>query len=124
MLDHIPALLQDQAGKEKLLCATTAFFDYVRENECVFRVLFSESVNSGFSSHLVELVCSQYYSRVESEDALSTQYLRLYMANGNVGMLREWLASGFRISSRKLAEMIFFFPERSPTEPYWIPRPF
>ena len=34
------------------------------------------------------------------------------MANGTVGMLREWVSSGFPVSSREIAEMMYFFSVR------------
>lgn len=84
----------------------TAFLDDVKKNERVFRVLFDESVNSGFFHRLADLLCSQHMGGVKSSDTLSAHYLRLYIANGIAGMLREWIASGFPLSSRKIAEMM------------------
>ncbi len=114
VLDRIPASppILDHQGEEQLLRSTTAFFDYVKENAGVFRILFSESVNAGFSSRLVDLLCSQHITGIENENALSTRYLRLYIANGTVGMLREWLAAGFPVGSREIAEMMYFLSRK------------
>ena len=49
---------------------------------------------------------------VDGVDELSMHYLRLYTANGTIGMLREWLASGFPVSSRKIAEMMYFLSRK------------
>ncbi len=106
-----PAIL-DRHGEESLLRATTAFFDYVKENERAFRVLFSESVNAEFSSRMVDLLCSQLITGIESEDELSSRYLRLYIANGTVGMLREWIASGFSVSSQEIAKMMYLLSRK------------
>ena len=108
----VPPTVLDQRGEEQLLQATTAVFDYVKENERVFRILFSESVNSGFSSHLVDLLCSQYIPSVESADEPILSFVQRYIANGTVGMLREWVASGFPIRSREIAELMYFLSRK------------
>ncbi len=33
--------------------------------------------------------------------------IRVYIASGTVGMLREWITTGFPVSSRKIAEMMY-----------------
>ena len=43
---------------------------------------------------------------------LASYYMHLYIANGTVGMLREWVNSGFPVSSRKIAEMMCAFSMR------------
>lgn len=106
-----PAVPQDLQGEESLFRITGAFFDYVRENERVFRILFSESVNAGFSERMVELLCAQMIS-VKAEDELSTRFLRLYIANGTVGMLREWIDTGFPVSSREIAKKMYYFSRK------------
>ena len=106
-----PSIL-DPKGEEQLLRATTAFFDYVKENERVFRVLFSESVNYDFSSRLVDLLCSQHIPGTGNVAKPSSKFIQRYIANGTVGMLREWVASSFPISSRQIAELMYFLSRR------------
>ena len=114
VLDRIPASppVLDQRGEETLLQATTDFFDYVKENERVFRVLFSKSANDDFSSRLEDLLCSQHIPSIDNVDVLSSRFMQRYVANGTVGMLREWLASDFPVSSREIAEMMYFFSRK------------
>jgi AcrR family transcriptional regulator len=114
VLDRIPAppVPQNRQGEESLLRATTAFFDYVKENEKVFHILFSESGNAGFSSRMVDVLCAQHIPGIENEDELSSGFIRRYIANGTVGMLREWIDTGFPISSREIAEMMYFFSRK------------
>ena len=114
VLDRIPfpAAPQDRQGEENLLRTTEAFFDYVRENERVFRILFSESLNDGFSARIVGLLCAQMISGVEGTDEVSVHFLQLYIANGTVGLLREWIDAGFPVSSRKIAEMMYSFSRK------------
>ncbi len=114
VLNRIPAppYPRNRNGEESILLMTTAFFDYVRENERVFRILFSKSENAEFSSQMVDLLCSQLIVGVENEDELSARFLRLYIANGTVGMLREWIDEGFPISSREIAKKMYYYSRK------------
>lgn len=115
ILEQIPSLPLplDQQEEEGLLRVTTAFFDFVRENEKVFRILFSESVNADFSSKMVDLLCLKQMSGVVYRDEQSSRYLKLFIANGAVGMLREWITSGFPVSSREIAEMMYYYSRKT-----------
>ena len=42
----------------------------------------------------------------------SSRFIRIYIANGTVGMMREWVNTGFRISSQDLAEMMYFLSKK------------
>jgi AcrR family transcriptional regulator len=114
VLDRIPALppILDPQGEEQLLQATTAFFDYVKDNKRIFRVLFNKSENYDFSSRLLELLCSQYIRGMENRDSVSSRFVQHYIANGTVGMLREWVVSGFPIESREIAQMMYFLSRK------------
>ena len=114
VLDRIPAppYPQNRHWEESLLPITTAYFDYVKENEKVFRVLFSKAANADFSSRMVDLLCSQLIVGIENEDELSARFLQLYIANGTVGMLREWVDAGFPISSREIAKKMYSYSRK------------
>ena len=114
VLDRIPApaLPLDRQGEESLLRTTEAFFDYVRENERVFRILFSELVNAGFSARMVNLLCTQHIPSIENEDELSSALIRHYIANGTVDMLREWIDKGFPVSSREIAKKMYYLSRK------------
>ena len=57
-LDQIPLppTVLDQKSEKQLLAATTALFEYIKENKRAFRVFFSGSLENGFSSRLVDLL--------------------------------------------------------------------
>ena len=103
----LPPHVLDQKSEKQLLASTTGFFDYVKENKRTFRVLFSEAVESGFSTRLVARLCSRYITFIENDDEKTADYIRLYIASGTVGMLREWVLSDFNLSSRQIAEMMY-----------------
>ena len=107
-LDLVPLPTQDlgRQSEEELFAETTAFFDYVKRNERAFRVLFGESTSSDFAARLIGLLCSKYADSREGDGAAS-YYAHLYMANGTVGMLRDWVNTGFPVSSREVAEIMY-----------------
>lgn len=111
LLDRIPmpSQLFDQQNQEQLLTATTAYFDDVKENKKVYRILFGESAGNSFAPKLVEFLCSGDIPIGGSTDDLTDRFIRLYIANGTVGMLREWVEKDFPISSREIAEKMYFF---------------
>ena len=83
-LDRIPSppRIIDQRNQKALLAATSEFFDFIKENG--------------------------YVPVGNSADELTSGFIRTYIANGTVGMMREWVNTDFRISSQDLAEMMYF----------------
>ena len=113
-LDRIPmpAPITDPTDQDKIIEASAAFFDYVKENEKAFRILFNSSADSSFSSRMVEFLCSGSIPVYADADETTARFIRLYIANGTVGMMREWINAGFPVSSRRIAEMMFFFSRK------------
>lgn len=110
-LDRVPVPSQNlgEFDEDELLAETTGFFDYVKQNEGAFRVLLGESTSSDFANRLIGLLCTKYSEADENGGEAASYYAHLYIANGTVGMLREWVNSGFPISSREIAEMMYRF---------------
>lgn len=113
-LDQIPTPpeIMNEQSQKPLLEATTAFFDNIRENKNTVRVLFSESADNAFSTRLVEHLCAGYIPIDGDADEASTLYKQVYIANGTVGMLREWVNTGFPLSSQRIAEMMYFLSRK------------
>jgi AcrR family transcriptional regulator len=108
-LDRIPSppkMLDDQ-NRDKLLSSATDFFEYVKEHERAFRILFRESSGNSFFSRMVEFLCSGYVPVHSEKDEASARFISLYIAYGSVGLMREWVEAGFPFSSREMAKMIF-----------------
>ena len=117
-LDRIPLPSQppNRQSQELLLDETSTFFDFVKQNERAFRIFFGEPTSSGFAARLIKLLSSKYSAPVENGDEATSHYARLYVANGTVGMLREWVNAGFPVSSREIAEMMYLFSVRVSSE--------
>ena len=107
-----PSQIPDIDSQEQLLIETTAFFDLVKQNEKAFRILFSDSAGNSFTTRIVEVLCNGYMPLMPSIDEQSAHYIRIYIANGTVGMLREWVMTGCQISSRAIAEKMYFLSRK------------
>ena len=109
VFDQIPVPSPGQDAAQ-LLEETTAFFDFVKKKENIFRILFSEKAGNTFMTRLVQRLGSDYIlvETNEEKDEITVQFIRHYIANGTVGMLREWVNAGFPVSSRKIAEMMYY----------------
>ena len=108
LLNRIPfPQLPVEKDQEKLLEMNAAFFDFVKENDKAFRILFNDANGSSFSARMVDFLCSGYLPVSESYNETDARFTRLYIANGCIGMLREWINDDFPISSQKIAAMMF-----------------
>ena len=67
---------------------------------------------SSFSARLVEFLCDGYVPVGDETDELSSHFIQVYIANGTVGMMREWVRTDFGISSQDLAEMMYFLSKK------------
>ena len=113
-LDRIPfpPQTQDSQDKELILDEAAAFFDFVMQNARAFKIFFDESTSSSFTEKLIARFCSAY-SLPDADGAdMDSRYALLYVANGTVGMLREWINTDFPVSSRKIAEMMYNYSVR------------
>lgn len=117
LLDRIPIPppMTDPADQDKIIEASTAFFEFVKENKKACRILFGGSADSGFSARLVEFLCSgslPVSTDDDDDDEAKSRFISLYIANGTVGMMREWIRGDFRISSRQIAELMYFLSRK------------
>ena len=108
-LDRIPAPseIPDQKDHSALLDATSDFFDFIKDNRKMACVLFNEPYGSSFTTRLVEHLMNGYIPVNEDSVELTARFTQLYIANGTVGMMREWINADFPVSSRKIAEMMY-----------------
>ena len=108
-LDRIPLPPQhlDQQNQKALLAAATDFFDFIKENKETFQILFKDSSGNSFNTRLVEFLCDGYVPVGSYTDELSSRFTSIYIANGAVGMMREWVNADFPVSSQTIAEMMY-----------------
>ena len=113
-LDRIPlhSQVMDQLNEKTLLDATAEYFDYVKKNTKTVQILFNSSSGSNFAAQMVNHLCNGYIPVGEDPDDLTSRFTQLYIANGTVGMLREWVNEDFPLNSREIAEMMYNLSRR------------
>ena len=121
-LNRIPSPLEslDQQNQKSLLVATTEFFEDVTENKKTLQILFTGSSGNLFYTQMVDHLCNGYIPVAENADELTADFTRLYIANGTVGMLREWINKDFPLSSQTIAEMMYTLSKRLSQYPYEV----
>ncbi len=83
-----------------------SFFEYVRQNERVFRVLLIQSDNGGFNQKLISGVMEKYHQSTWTAESLLSRYCYMYCVNGVIGLTKEWISGGFAVSTRKFSELV------------------
>ena len=113
-LDMIPSPPQilDLQNEKNLLAATSDYFDFIKKNKKTVRILFHSSSGSDFAAQMVDRLCHGYIPVGENPDELTARFTQLYIANGTVGMLREWVNEDFPLSSQEIAEMMYTLSRR------------
>lgn len=113
-MDRIPTPpdILDKQSQATLLAVTAEFFDSIKDNKETIRTLFNGSSGSSFTAHLVDHLCKGYIPVDENTDELTARFKRLYIANGTVGMLREWVNEDTPVSSEKLADLMYYLSRR------------
>ena len=114
VLDRIPTPPQvlDQQNQQTLLATTADFFDYIKENKKTIQILFNESSGSNFAVRLVDHLRNGYVPVNDNSDELTAHFTQLYIANGTVGMMREWVNADYPVSSEEIAEMMYTLSRR------------
>lgn len=108
----VPPEVLDPNNQKKLLSTTAAFFDAVKERRRSIRILFSQTAGNDFTARLVMFLCNGYIPFVKGDDKMSDHFKRLFVANGTVGMMREWISTDCPIDSQQLAEMMYSFSRK------------
>ena len=61
---------------------------------------------------MVDFLCDGYVIAEKESDDLNSGFIRSYIANGTVGMLRKWILADFPIDSHQSAEMMYFLSRK------------
>lgn len=106
VLEQLPASPDIPASQNQFLPALEEFFDYVRGNERLFRLLLVQRDSSSFNRRLVNAVMEHYRLPFQGEDGLWNRYAYVYCVNGVIGIIREWINGGFPISTHDFARIV------------------
>lgn len=84
------------------------FLDYIKTNDVAFQILLCQSENSSFQELLVETAAGYVKLNVpELSDANNEKYIYVFLMQGCLHLLKEWINSGFDIPTKEIAELIF-----------------
>ena len=104
---HFPdfSALPDSTSKEEAVHKMADFFDYVKQNGRMFRILFRISDNeNSFTRHLVQAVCDAYRQNEQYTARSHDEYEFIFCVSGVIGAIQLWLENGYPLSSREIAE--------------------
>ena len=90
---------------DRFLSTLEEFFNYVCENERLFRVLIVQRDSSSFNHRLVNSVMERYRNASDTGDKLLDRYAYVYCVSGVIGIMKEWINGHFPISTRDFAQI-------------------
>ena len=61
----------------------------------------------GIKQIMIEHLFDGFIPVDKGTDELTVRFTQLYIANGTVGMMREWINADFPIDSARIAEMMY-----------------
>lgn len=106
VLGQLPVPSGVPASQDQFLPALEGFFDYVRGNERLFRLLVVQRDSSSFNRRLVNTVMENYRLPFQGEAGVWNRYAYVYCVNGVIGIIREWIDGGFPISTHDFARIV------------------
>lgn len=108
VLEHVTEYADEfnDYSEKKMLEVFEEFFDYVSGNARMFRVLMLRHDDSSFHRRMLESIMEKYKMSLEYNEDLPMKYTYVYSVSGVIGIMGEWIDSGFSISSQKLAKMV------------------
>ncbi len=110
--------LTDMANVENdsvFIKQNTDFFDFIKKNSRVFKILLIDSESSGFYRKFIGKVLEKYDYIERSGEDQSDRYRRVFIANGAVGMMCQWIEDDFSISSSEFIRLMLDVAKRRNT---------
>ena len=109
VLEHVTVYSENfnDYSDEKMLEVFEEFFDYVKKNAKIFRVLVVQNENSNFNRRMLDTIMEKYKMSLEYNEELPAKYTYIYSVSGVIGITGEWISSDFAISSKQLAKMVW-----------------
>ena len=101
------------AGHRPFIETFQPFMQYIKDNGDSFRILLSSSVDSSFGEQIMRAVMDKYDEFAVLDDKEEMRFRFIFAVNGCVGVVREWINSGFRWSVEKVSHTIIELAFRS-----------
>lgn len=112
LLDEINANLAgfDVNDKDGTFRILEKIFCSIQENGDFCRLLLSEKGDVSFQKRVMDLYQSRYIEQwLENRreiDLETVEYLYLYLVNGSIGVVQNWLRSGMQKTPREMAALL------------------
>jgi len=85
-------------------------FHFIQDNSDFCRLLLSEKGDVSFQKRVMDLYQSRYIEQWLANrgevDLETVEYLYLYLVNGSIGVVQNWLRSGMQKTPREMAELL------------------
>lgn len=109
VLEHVTVYSENfnDYTDERMLEVFEEFFDYVKDNAKIFRVLLVQQDNSNFNRRMLDTIMEKYKMSLECKGVFTTKYTYIYSVSGVIGIMGEWINSEFSLSSKELAKMVW-----------------
>jgi len=109
VISHIPDSIDfsDKSSQNKALSSCTCFFDYVKENAKLFKILLIKSDNINFKNKLIDSVIKKHFIEYYTNDNLIPRYNFIFSINGIISLMIKWIEDDFPISPNKFAQLTY-----------------
>lgn len=89
------------------------FMEYIKENGDTFRILLSSSIDRSFGEQIITAVIDKYdeFATLQSQEEKEMSFI--YVINGVVGLVRQWIAEDFRMSVDRISKLVIDMSFRS-----------
>lgn len=96
----------DPEDHKPFIDSISSFMQYIKENGDTFQVLLFSSADTSFGEQITSAVMAKYDEFATLSDQDDKEMSFIFIINGVVGVVREWIAGGFRWSVEKISNLI------------------
>ncbi len=82
------------------------FMGYIKETGDAFRILLSTTADTTFGEQVVAAVMDKYEDFATLQNQEERKMAFIFVVNGVVGIVREWIKSDFQLSVDRISRMI------------------
>ena len=100
---QLPAMTTDNKEFLRLL---EKLFSYVKQNERLFKALIIKTDSNAFTRKLVETILRSYPKDTAGKSEVILNYGYIYAIYGAIGVLMEWILTGFPVSEKVFARIV------------------
>lgn len=84
------------------------FLFFIKENDNTFRTLLVDAIDPEFKSKFMSQSIVQFVDHLEINLPKDTeQYIFSYIMNGSMGIITQWIRSGYSINEETLMKLLF-----------------